>query len=448
MTANQVTSSGITTLIGGAGNDGFVVIVANPAGGTFTMPSFTLVNWVTAPTSDSQAGDAVVLNAGGSGATFTLNALEGLAARQVLIGGNGNDTLNGSSGVDTLNGLGGANVLNGNGGDNVLALTNATTGQGLVTAFTGAGSTFSGGAGIDTFAVGGAVDFRGTLAGIERIHLQPAFDSPRAARRGLAGGSLARAQRRDVVLALRRAGAVGHWLDLVRYRSGRRLQRRDLDDRGRLHDRSQRHRQQPGDTITLGAYAETVTNDGGIDTAVFAGASTGYAVAAAGEGVTIGSDTLTGIELFQFTDGTLLEWHHARQRGQRRPGRRRVHSKCHGLHRRQRQWRAGQGRGVHNNRRQRRFHVGEPAPRPATGVRRHQYRHRPAELRAAVGSRWCGPVINPLTTLVQTLVETGGAADEAAAQAAVKTAFGLAAGIDLANLDLIQAATDDPALAL
>ncbi len=166
---NQVMNAGITTVTGGAGRD-VLSIVALGAGGTFTMPSLSLVNW-TPSTDPAIPGDLLVLVGSGNG-NFTLNAREGLAANQVLIGGNFNDTLNGSSGTDILNGGAGINVLNGFGGDDVLTVANTTNPQGFVTTFNGAGSIFDGGSGNDALSIGGYVYFVGTLIGVENIYLQ------------------------------------------------------------------------------------------------------------------------------------------------------------------------------------------------------------------------------------------------------------------------------------
>jgi Ca2+-binding RTX toxin-like protein len=177
----DMTGSGITTLRGDAGRDYIDIRLPN-GGGTYTVPSYTLVNW-TNSTTPHLTGDVIGISAG-SGGDYTLNALEGLASAQALYGADGNDTLNGSSGSETLSGGGGVNVLNGNGGNDLLAIANFNDFFGNPTTYTGAGSTFDGGAGFDLLSVGGVVNFQGTMTGIEGIYLQPAFDSP-AANNGL-----------------------------------------------------------------------------------------------------------------------------------------------------------------------------------------------------------------------------------------------------------------------
>ena len=115
----QLPTSGLTTLIGGAGNDQFAVVMT--AGTTATMPNFTLTNW----TGGSQ-GDVLVLVASSIiTANVTLNALEGLGAFQALIGSSGADTLNGSSGSDALDGKTGADTMIGGGGDDFYYVDNA-----------------------------------------------------------------------------------------------------------------------------------------------------------------------------------------------------------------------------------------------------------------------------------------------------------------------------------
>jgi len=177
MLFDQLGGSGITTLIGGDGNDAMGLVAADPGGGTFTMPSFNLVNWDSSANFVNQTGDDLILYASGAG-SFTLNAREGLSSAQALLGSDGDDILNGSSGKEILNGQGGANALNGNGGDDVLVIANTVDAQGNVTALTGAGSVYDGGSGIDTLWVGGPVNFQGSVAGIEAIFLQAAYSSP------------------------------------------------------------------------------------------------------------------------------------------------------------------------------------------------------------------------------------------------------------------------------
>jgi VCBS repeat-containing protein len=166
----QRAAAGLTTLIGGGGRDLFYDIVFSP--GNYTMPQLTLVNW-NADISDLNA-DYIVLYASSAG-NYTLNAREGLAAIQALIGNVGNDVLNGSSGSDALNGMGGVNQLYGNAGNDTLYAENPTPFGSSPTALTYAGSTFNGGADIDTLVVGGPVNFQGTLTSIERIYFEAAF---------------------------------------------------------------------------------------------------------------------------------------------------------------------------------------------------------------------------------------------------------------------------------
>ncbi len=107
----QLGASGVTEIVGGAGVD-FMVFIVN-TGGTYTMPNLTLTNWATGGAAGT---DGLVLVAASNVAGITLNALEGLAANQVLFGGNLADVLNGSSAADLLNGNAGNDVINGGGG--------------------------------------------------------------------------------------------------------------------------------------------------------------------------------------------------------------------------------------------------------------------------------------------------------------------------------------------
>jgi serralysin len=176
--ASQIDSSGITRIVGSDGFASFTVRVDGNSG-TYTMPNFTLVDWVASPDLLTAPGDVLALSATAGTGDFILNAREGLASVQMLIGGTGNDTLNGSSGRDILVGDGGfsgngVNVLNGNGGDDVLRLFNyAFPG----TVDLGLGSAFNGGSGWDALQIGGVINFQGTVSGIEQIHFEPVSGS-------------------------------------------------------------------------------------------------------------------------------------------------------------------------------------------------------------------------------------------------------------------------------
>jgi Ca2+-binding RTX toxin-like protein len=173
---SQITASGITQVTGGAGQDNLFAFVGTAD--TYTVPSFTLVDWTNSSTPHLGA-DLIGLVANGPG-DYTLNALEGLASAQALSGSIGNDILNGSSGSVLLDGAGGVNLLYGNGGNDVLSISNFNDFFGTLSAHTGAGSTFDGGSGMDLLQIGGPVNFQGTLTSIEGIYLQPAYDSPAA----------------------------------------------------------------------------------------------------------------------------------------------------------------------------------------------------------------------------------------------------------------------------
>lgn len=100
------------TFVGGAGADQ-VVIQAPAGGGVFTMPSYSLSNWL--------AGDIVRIEATDASSAYTLNAGDHPGVL-VLRGNAGADTLVGGSGTDALVGAGGPDVLTGNGGADIFAL--------------------------------------------------------------------------------------------------------------------------------------------------------------------------------------------------------------------------------------------------------------------------------------------------------------------------------------
>jgi VCBS repeat-containing protein len=448
MLASQVIGSGLTTLIGGAGSDGMVVIAGAPSG-TFTMPTFNLVNWVSSGSPLTLAGDALILVAGGQG-DFTLNAREGVASIQSLVGGIGNDTLNGSSGTDVLEGGAGVNLLHGNDGDDVLIFANRVNAAGVTTNFTGAGSVFDGGSGVDTLSVGGVVDFQGTLTSIEHIHLQPAVSTSLPLN---AGSQVAAHLNLDAPalgelpanLILSGSGSItlnigdegGYDASAWTMEAGASITMNVVGSDG-------------DDTIVLGSFAEQVTGgDSGIDTAVFAGNSADYVITAGiGDNLNIGDDTFTGVELFQFADGVFF-WNGSSLVSAVNDG-----LVADGYVAGATVYIDANNNGVLDG--------DEPSTitdangdftlispyvgpiRAFGGTNIDTGLPNTVQFSATEGST----VINPLTTLVQSLVESGQATDASAAQAAVKTAFGIDAGIDLANVDLIKAATDDPTLAL
>ena len=169
---SQRAASGLNTLIGGAGRDVLYDVVFTP--GTYTMPNFTLVNW-TSNIRDFHSDIVTLVVSPQSTGDYVLNAREGLASTQSLIGGSGNDILNGSSGSEFLDGRGGINQLFGNAGNDALLIQNSRPFGGALTTYTFAGSLFDGGDGTDAIEVGGLVNFQGTLVSIERIFFDPAF---------------------------------------------------------------------------------------------------------------------------------------------------------------------------------------------------------------------------------------------------------------------------------
>ncbi|RZI61377.1 MAG: hypothetical protein EOP94_00695, partial [Zymomonas sp.] len=173
--------SATATLVGGTGRDAVVLIVQTVMGQnlTFTAPSFAYSNWSTASRAYQESDRVFVIATGTGNATLNAAAHAGV---QHLSGGAGNDTINGSDDMEYLSGgNGGADTLHGNGGNDTLALANVIPNgangspSGPETTLTGAGSLFDGGDGTDFLSIGGNVDFQGTLASIEGIHLSPAY---------------------------------------------------------------------------------------------------------------------------------------------------------------------------------------------------------------------------------------------------------------------------------
>ena len=177
-------STGLTTLVGGAGRD-FVNFSAGTAPGTYTMPVLTISNWDSVPTNgwDTATDFLVIGSNAAAGANVTINATNGINSFQILSSGLSDDVLNGSSNADFLNGGGGANQLNGNGGNDSLAIINTAIpngggGFGPPTTFNGSGSTLNGGSGTDVLTIGGYVILAATLVSIEGVNLLPAFIPP------------------------------------------------------------------------------------------------------------------------------------------------------------------------------------------------------------------------------------------------------------------------------
>lgn len=102
---------GISTVIGGAGSDSFIISANLSPSNTYTIPVLNLVNW--------GSGDLVVLAVGTGTANTTLNSVAHSGV-YVLSGGVGNDTFNGSTGIEVMIGGNGDDTFtSGGGGDQI-----------------------------------------------------------------------------------------------------------------------------------------------------------------------------------------------------------------------------------------------------------------------------------------------------------------------------------------
>jgi Ca2+-binding RTX toxin-like protein len=163
-------------LVGGAGQDSLILFTSG--GGDFTMPSFVRTNWnldLSASTWISGTTDFVALVAGDD-ANYTLRASSTHAGGESLSGRGGNDILIGGDGTESLSGgFGGADQLFGGGGTDffgVQANPQAPTDY--------HDDLFDGGDGIDYLSVIGGqyspmLYFAGDVVSIEGINLAPAL---------------------------------------------------------------------------------------------------------------------------------------------------------------------------------------------------------------------------------------------------------------------------------
>lgn len=161
---NQLT--GISQLTGGEGYDRLTITFGGTSG-TFTVPTFTKVGWT--ETSDVWDTGDVVFFFGGNGFNYTINASANHTGVEYLFGGSGNDTLNGTDGAEILNGGDGINTLKAGGGNDLLQASIIYNGGNLNNNFSG--SIFDGGAGFDYLSLSGNMTFRGTVSGIEGLHI-------------------------------------------------------------------------------------------------------------------------------------------------------------------------------------------------------------------------------------------------------------------------------------
>jgi len=172
-------------ITGGEGQDFEVLIAINGMGSLaeLLLPVLNMNDWTGASKTYLNDGDYVTLQANDGATPFNYalraNDTNGAAGMvQVLLSGNGDDTLTGSVGRDWLEARGGNNVVDAGDGDDAIAIINSapsTAGTPVPTTYDGAGSTYEGGAGNDFLVIGGVVNFAGTLSGIEGVYLQPEY---------------------------------------------------------------------------------------------------------------------------------------------------------------------------------------------------------------------------------------------------------------------------------
>jgi Ca2+-binding RTX toxin-like protein len=179
VTYAYATSGALTEIVGGAGRD-FLSLGGGTVGATYTMPNLNLVGWDALPVNAWQySGDSVSLT--GSSLDDTVNALQGASFFQLLIGGQGNDTINGSGNADFINATVGADTVNAGGGNDAIAIINQRnpTGSSWLppTTFSGGGGVWDGGSGTDVITIGGEVNLQATLLNIEGVNLLPAFQT-------------------------------------------------------------------------------------------------------------------------------------------------------------------------------------------------------------------------------------------------------------------------------
>ena len=449
---NQLTSSGLTTLNGGAGQDLLVLVAVGP--GTYTLPTFAKTNWTTL-TDGRLPSDLVILFAasGGTAAApwgYTLNASNdgsgGHSGREALTGGSGNDTLNGNDGQEFLNGGGGVNQLHGGGGDDALIIANVTPNTlvngvvtpGTTTTFTGSGSTFDGGTGTDFLSVGGNVNFQGSLVSIEGIFLQAGFisgntsvASQAAAVLEISGATLA------PLPANLQVGGTGQII--VNLATGDAFNGSAYTFFADSNVKFTINGSSGNDTITGTANDDTINGGDGTDTVNFAGNHTAYAASGgAGGTVLIGNDILTNVEFFRFADGTYI-WDGAQLVATPQG------SVADGYLAGATVWIDVDGDGVRDA--DEPFTVSDAAGNfaivsAATGPLRASGGTNIdtglANLLVLAAPNGAG-VINPLTSLIEALVEKGSTVANAEAQ--IEAAFGLDPSLKLTQLDLIANAT-------
>ena len=319
------------TMVGGAGNDTFYVAsgldAINGAGGNDTAI-------FAGASSDFQLSlsDGVVTVLG-SGETTTLTNVEtlkfddrsvnsatigavliGTDGPEILTGGNnddtlvglgGNDTLKGGAGNDLLDGGTGNDTLNGGAGNDTATYADATGGVTVNLQLTNAQST--GGAGVDT------------LTQIENLIGSNFGDALTAGN----GGSSLQGMGGDDTLA---SGAGNDTLDGG---GGNNTASYALAAAGVTVSLAISGPQNTGsagtdtlisienligskfaDTFTPGSGAEAIDGGAGMDTAVYAGPSTDYAISSNGPATTVTgdgqSDSLTNVEVLQFADEQLV----------------------------------------------------------------------------------------------------------------------------------------------
>ncbi|CCG40535.1 calcium-binding protein [Magnetospirillum molischianum] len=299
-------SAGIDTLIGGNGNDllngggggdrylvsgtndgfdtyrdtgtsGTDTILAGADGTRIGLQSFRTTDGIEQISANSYANVTIAGDGGANVLDFSATTLTGIT---VIDGGAGNDTITGSAGIDTLIGGNGNDLLNGGGGGDSY-LVNGTNDGFDTYRDTGTSGTDTILAGSDGTRIG-LQSFR-TTDGIEQISANSYANVTIA---GDGGANVLDFSATTLVGIAAISGGAGN--DTLIGSAG-------------------------ADTLIGGDGNDLLRGGGGVDTAVYAGARSDYAVTETTTGLSVraltgsdGTDLLVSVERLSFADGTYV----------------------------------------------------------------------------------------------------------------------------------------------